>query len=300
MKFSPACVSALLAPFLVTAKVSVANRLEVGSEPTRIHNVDGDVENSNNKKDEEVTTVHPTIESAGSSSGGDGDKEGCFPSVTVGKTSKIDAGNLPLSSCSSSKKQICINNDMKQSSSSLEKESGVCTDVNDVPTAYWESSDIPVSYWEDTVSTTISTGHTSTRPVPGEVLIRTSIYGNNSESQLSNDSYSHNDSTTAGKLSDGNPYQQEGKHHQQDDYSIHQYVVGIPLIDEKGDVEEQLDDYQQSHYYQQQQLQELEERHLEESDCTCSDGRPIINKSGTDFAALILSLIHISEPTRPC
>ena len=53
MKFSPACISALLAPVLVTAKSSVANHVEVEvrSEPNRIHNVDGDVEDYN-KKDE--------------------------------------------------------------------------------------------------------------------------------------------------------------------------------------------------------------------------------------------------------
>ena len=50
MKFSPMCVSALLAPVLATAKLSVANRLEVLSE-----DVDGN-NRDYNKKDQEART----------------------------------------------------------------------------------------------------------------------------------------------------------------------------------------------------------------------------------------------------
>ena len=151
MNFFSACISALLALVLVTAKLAGANRLEAGSEQTIIRNVDGDVEDYN-KKDEAATPSHPTAESAYSSSGGH--KEACSPPVTLSTTSKFDVGSLPWSSCSSSRQQICINNDMKQLSS------GVCTDIIDVPISYWDTSDpsassnIPASYWEETVSTT--------------------------------------------------------------------------------------------------------------------------------------------------
>ena len=62
MKFSPMCVSTLLAPVLATAKLLVANRLEVHSEPNKIRNVDNDVKDYN-KKDEEAAASHPTTKS---------------------------------------------------------------------------------------------------------------------------------------------------------------------------------------------------------------------------------------------
>jgi surface protein len=223
MKFSFACVSAVLAPVVVvTARLAsvtndnndydnehkqqdhpqqqqhpaiaspssfskvkssttykkLADRLELRYEPNKIHNNDDvvkDDDNSNKDDDDdddnEVKSSTPTTDSTSTS----GDKEECVPPVTVNKNIKLDAGNLPLSSCSSSKKQICINknsssssNYMKKSSSSIEKKTGVCTDINDVPNAYWgvgnptDSSDIPSSYWdwEDTIST--SAAHTNT------------------------------------------------------------------------------------------------------------------------------------------
>ena len=64
MKFSPACISTLLAPVLATAKLSVSNSLEVHSEPNKIRNVDGVDIKDNNKGDENATPFHPTPESA--------------------------------------------------------------------------------------------------------------------------------------------------------------------------------------------------------------------------------------------
>jgi surface protein len=218
MKFSLACVSAVLAPVVVvTARLAsvtndnndydnehrqqqhptiaspssfskvkssntykkLADRLELRYEPNKIHNNDDVVKDDNNNKDDdddddnEVKSSTPTTDSTPTS----GDNEECVPPVTVNKNIKLDAGNLPLSSCSSSKKQICINknssssssNYLKKSSSSIEKKTGVCTDINDVPNAYWgvsnptDSSDIPSSYWdwEDTIIST-SAAHTNT------------------------------------------------------------------------------------------------------------------------------------------
>jgi hypothetical protein len=185
MKFSSACVSALLVP-AATARLSVANRLDVRPEPNRISNIDCGFKN-NSSINEGVMTSLPTTDIADS---GSSSKEECSPPVTVSKTNKIDAGNLPLSSCSSSKMQICLKNVMK-SSSSMEK-TGVCTDINNVPISYWDSSysnasssDIPVLYWEDAVSAAIPTGHATTQLRPREVLSKISIYDNNSASQLS-------------------------------------------------------------------------------------------------------------------
>jgi surface protein len=187
MMFSRACVSALLAPAAVTARLMVANNLEVHSEPNRISNMDGGFEDSNSK-DEGGMASHPTADIADS---GSSNKEECSPPVTVSKSNKIDAGNLPLSSCSSLKKQICIIKNVMKSSSSIEKKTGFCTNINDVPIAYWDTSDpsasseIPASYWEDNVPGSIPTGHTTTKPVHGEVPSKISIYDNNSKSQLS-------------------------------------------------------------------------------------------------------------------
>jgi surface protein len=209
MKFSFACVSAVLAPVVVTARfISVTNdlnkykqehpqqqpspstfskvkasttyknlvdRVEVRYEPNKIHNIDDAVKDTNNTDSDDdnkgTTSSTPATDSTSTSGG----KEECVPPVTVNKSSKLDAGNLPLSSCSSSKKQICISKNnsnsskhVKKSTSSIVKKTGICTDINDVPIAYWDDSDpsassnIPSSYWEDTISTTTTTTHTTT------------------------------------------------------------------------------------------------------------------------------------------
>ena len=64
MKFSPACISTLLAPVLATAKLSVSNSLEVHFEPNKIHNADGDDIKDYKKEDEAAAASHPTTESA--------------------------------------------------------------------------------------------------------------------------------------------------------------------------------------------------------------------------------------------
>jgi hypothetical protein len=178
MKFSSACVSAVLSSAAVTARLLVVNRFDVHSEPNRISNIDGSFE-YNNSNNEGATALHPTTDIADYDSS---KKEECSPPVTVSKINKIDAGNLPLSSCSSSKKQICIITNVMKSSSSTEKKHGVCTGIHDVPIAYW-GTEIPASYLEDTVSTAIPTGNTTT--VPKEVSSKMSIFDNNSSSQLS-------------------------------------------------------------------------------------------------------------------
>jgi hypothetical protein len=109
----------------------------VGLEPNKIHNIhDVEDNNNNNKKD------NPTTGTTDFDPDPDPDpdvKEECVPSITVSEFNKLDGGNIPLSSCSSfSRKQICINNNininiMKKSSSSIDKKTGVCTDINNVP-----------------------------------------------------------------------------------------------------------------------------------------------------------------------
>jgi hypothetical protein len=214
MKF--AWTSSLLAPVVVTARLShnnkdhekqhqhlasssyskvkatrifkklndrLAFRREVRHEPNKIHNIDDEVKN-NTKENKGTNSSNPTAAAFAS-----GDKEECVPPVTVSKTSKLDAGKLPLSSCSSSKKQICINNNDNSinkmiSSSSIGKKTGICTDIKDVPTTYWTvgnpsaSSDIPGSYWEDTVSTTAAYTATTTTTTATTSTTTSIIEGN--------------------------------------------------------------------------------------------------------------------------
>jgi hypothetical protein len=180
-------------------------------------------------------------------------KEKCVPPITVSKTSKIDAGKIPLSSCSSSKKQICIStNNMKNDHSSIEQKTGVCTDINDVPTTNWgrsdpnASSEIPGSYFEDTILLVSSvTVHTAaTKPVLEDYLSKTSIIDDTYAHTLADDSYNPFYDTIAGEPfaaiedDDYNHHhyyydyndQQEGDHDQQYDYSIHEYADGMVLI----------------------------------------------------------------------
>ena len=72
--------------------------------------------------------------------------------------------------------------------------------------------------------------------------LQIALTSNNSGSKLPDDSYNHFDNTIADRLSSGKVYQQEGEQHID---SIHQYVDGIALINDIGDVEKQSDHYQQ-------------------------------------------------------
>jgi hypothetical protein len=309
MKFSSACVGFLLAPGAITAKLSagndannkknqqqqqnhltsspylkvkatntykkIANHVEVRYEPNKLHNIE-DIKASR-KKNEGTVAPTPFIEDDAYG------KEECVPPVTVSKTSKLDAGNLPLSSCSSSKKQICINvsssnDDMNNSSSSIEeKKHGVCTDINNVPTAYWgtskpiASSDNPGSYWEDTIllGSTSTVHAAATKSVLEDYLSKTSL-AMDGTSTLSSDSYNTIYDTNAGEpstvIEDDNYIhqqyyydyhgQQEGDRDQQDDYSIHQ---------------------------------QHDERHLVESNCetTCTGTRPDVSNFEGPFKDLI-------------
>jgi hypothetical protein len=295
MRFTSACVRALLAPVVIAAQLSlvkhddhnsehkqqqllfasssfselkpadrVAIRREVRHEPKKIHNIDDDDVKDNNKKKD-----NPTTDTTDSKSGSD-DMEECVPPITVSTTSKIDVGNIPLSSCSSSKEQICIINNInitKKSSSSIDKKTGVCTDINNVPTTYWAigdpsySSEIPSSYWEDSDATTDAAAtefltessekaavNDSSTSIPPLLLLSDDIYSNAHEEEY-----------------------EEGVYQQQDDYYIHQYADGMELINGKVDFD--LDHYQDSPPSQQQQH---DERHLAESNCAviCPDPRP--------------------------
>jgi hypothetical protein len=289
-----------------------ALRREVRHEPNKIHNIDDDdnvmddviddvmddVKDNKKKKD------NPTTGTAASSPDPVG-REKCVPPITVSEISKLDGGHIPLSSCSSSKKQICIsttnNNNMKKDSSSIDKKNtGVCTDINDVPTANWgrsypnASSEIPGSYFEDTILLVSSaTVHTAaTKPVFEDYLSKPSIIDDTSAHTLADDSYNPIYDTIAGEpfaaIEDDdynhNHYyydyndQQEGDHDQEDDYSIHQYDVGMSFLNEKLNSKEEVEHYNDHHYQQQQ----LNERHLQSPDCatTCTGTRPVVDVDG--------------------
>lgn len=99
-------------------------RTEVRDEPTRIKNIDPvdgadtDVDmkanvnvNVNQKEAVDITTM--AVSAAASTTAGSSGEEKCVPPVTFTKTDKLDAGNLPLSSCSSTK-HICVNDNNKE------------------------------------------------------------------------------------------------------------------------------------------------------------------------------------------
>ena len=89
-------------------------------------------------------------------------EEVCVPPVPVAKSNKLDAGDLPLSSCAS-KKHVCINTNNKEkcnTSSSFQQETGVCYDIWVLPEMYMdrgsprnEAAPNTSTYWEDTSST---------------------------------------------------------------------------------------------------------------------------------------------------
>ena len=175
-----------------TTYKTLADRLQVLYQPNKIRNNiddddtynDADNHSSRMEKDKGTTTE---VAAANFGNSNYNNKEECVPPVTISRTSSklLDSGNLPLSSCSSSskKKQICIHknnsnsnsknsNRNNSSSSSIEqKKTGFCTDINDIPVAYWDdhvSTPNAFSYkrgslyWEDTGLTTTSTITTTT------------------------------------------------------------------------------------------------------------------------------------------
>ena len=93
-------------------------------------------------------------------------EEVCVPPVPVpvAKSDKLDAGDLPLSSCSS-KKHVCINSNNKKnsftssSSSSFQEQTGVCFDIWALPQTYMDrggprnkTATSTSTYWEDASS----------------------------------------------------------------------------------------------------------------------------------------------------
>jgi hypothetical protein len=192
-----------------------AIRSEVRHEPNKIRNdiddnvmddVMDDVKDNKKKKD------NPTTGTAASNSGY---KEECVPPITVSEISKFDGGHIPLSSCSSSssKKQICINPNNNNN------KHGVCTDINDVPAAFWDSSnpiasaDIPGSYWEDNVSTS----DVNTDAVLEDYLSKTHVIDDSSAYPLSKHVYYHTVVEEGGG---------EGSYQQQNNYYVNHYDVG--------------------------------------------------------------------------
>jgi len=154
---------------------NLSHRTAVRYEPTKMQNskpfaddahahADGDdnVDVKVNKMEAAGTTM--AVSAAGTTTVAANGEEVCVPPVTVTKFKNLDAGNLPLSSCSS-KKQICINNNKKKesstSSSSVKKQTGVCLDPWAIPSTYMDNSDpnsedVPSTYWGDLSSTGIA------------------------------------------------------------------------------------------------------------------------------------------------
>merc|ERR1712161_29853 len=113
-----------------------------------------------------VSTVATTTEAVTVSGA-----EVCVPPVQVAKSDKLDAGDLPLSSCTS-KKHVCINSNNKEksstssSSSSFQEETGVCYDIWDLPQTYMvrggprnEAAPSTSTYWKDASSTIIDASY---------------------------------------------------------------------------------------------------------------------------------------------
>ena len=100
---------------------SLSHRAEVHYEPNKIYNndpagdADADAGVDVKVNDKEATDTTIAVSAVATTTAVSGEEE-CVPPITIPKTSELDAGNLPLSSCSS-KKHICINSNNKKGSS---------------------------------------------------------------------------------------------------------------------------------------------------------------------------------------
>lgn len=151
MKFSLACISAVIAPVAVVAAVGegkesssvqqavndnkkdvlTASSSSFSSSYSRTKNSDV-FKRLVQRRDvrDEVRNEPNKLKNVGKDDDDDDDDELTECSPAVNKNNKIDAGHLPASSCG--EKQICIARDDS-------KTTGVCVSVDDVPASYWET-----------------------------------------------------------------------------------------------------------------------------------------------------------------
>ena len=117
---------------------------------------DNDVQLSKKEGAGTTMVVNAIVTTAEAVSG----EEVCVPPITDAKSDKLDAGNLPMSSCAS-KKHVCINSNNKKkynkstSSSSFQEQTGVCYDIWALPQTYMvrgrprnEAVPSTSTYWE--------------------------------------------------------------------------------------------------------------------------------------------------------